>query len=70
VSVERRRLGGSRLFGIVVKAFLNFLRQFSEINLRDPRFALDHDAVRLDAGDRRVFVFFPGSRFEVIGECE
>jgi len=31
---------------------------------------LDHDAIRLNAADRRAFVFFAVNGFEVLGQCE
>ena len=54
--------------GIIMKTFLNFFRQFDEINFRDSRLGFEHDAVRLDPAYRDVFVFFPVNRFEVVSE--
>jgi hypothetical protein len=56
-----------------MKSFLTFLWQFDEVNFRDSRFRFDDDAIRIDASDSGVFVFFAVNRFEVFGErgsCE
>jgi hypothetical protein len=42
-----------------MKAFLNLFGQLDEINFGDSRFALEYDAVRFNATDRRVFVSLP-----------
>ena len=44
--------------------------QLDEINFGDSRFALECDAVRFNATDRRVFVFFAANGFEVLGKRE
>src|ERR1043166_7499086 len=54
---------------VVMKSFLDFFREFGEVNLCDSRFRFDHDAVRLNAGDSRVFVFFAVNGFEVLRKC-
>ena len=51
-----------------MKAFLNVFWEFDKINLRDSRFRFDDDAIRIDASDSGVFVFFAVNRFEVFGE--
>ena len=51
-----------------MKAFLNFLWQFDEVNFRNSRFRFDDDAIRIDASDSGVFVFFAVNRFEVFRE--
>ena len=56
--------------GIITESPLNLVRQLDKKYLRNSAMKLDHDAIRLNAADRRVFVFFPGSRLEVLGECE
>jgi len=64
----RRVRRGNR--GIVMKAFLNFFRQFDKINLRDSLFGFQHDAVRFDPANRDVFVFLALNRFEIVGKCD
>ena len=56
------------LCGIIMKAFLNLFRQFTEIDFRDSRFRFQNNAARLDAADRGIFVFFAVRRLEVVSE--
>ena len=51
-----------------MKAFLNFLGQFGEVNFRNSRFGFDDDAIRIDTSDSGLFVFPAVNRFEVLRE--
>ena len=51
-----------------MKLFLNFFRQFDEVNFRDSRFRFDDDAIRIDTSHSGVFVFFAVNGFEIFGE--
>ena len=53
----------------VMKLSLNVLREFKEIDLRNSGFSSKHNAIRLYAGDRGVFVFLAVNSLEVLGEC-
>ena len=53
-----------------MKPFLNVLREFGEIHLRDSRFSSKHNPIPFDAAHRRVFVYFAASGFEVLRKCE
>ncbi len=53
-----------------MKPFLNLLREFGEIHLRDSRFSFEHKPIPFDATHRRVFVYFAVSGFEVLRKCE
>ena len=63
------RLAG-RLRFRPMKPFLNLLREFGEIHLRDSRFSFKHNPIRFDAAHRRVFVYLAVSGFEVLRKCE
>jgi hypothetical protein len=63
------RLAG-RLRFRPMKAFLNLLREFGEIHLRDPRFGFKLNPIRFYAADRRVLVYLAGGGFEVLRKCE
>src|SRR6266404_3178759 len=49
-----------------IKPFLNVLREFREIHLRDSRFSFKLNPIRFYAGHRRVFVYLAFSGFEVL----
>jgi len=51
-----------------MKLSLNVLREFKEIDLRNSGFSSKHNAIRLYAGDRGVFVFLAVNSLEVLGE--
>ena len=53
-----------------MKSFLNLLREFGEIHLRDSRFSSKHNPISFNAAYRRVFVYLALSGFEVLGKCE
>ena len=53
-----------------MKPFLNVLREFGEIDLRDSRFSFKLNPIRFYAGHRRVFVYLAFSGFEVLRKCE
>ncbi|PYK23013.1 MAG: hypothetical protein DME59_18380 [Verrucomicrobia bacterium] len=53
-----------------MKPFLNVLREFGEIHLRDSRFSSKHNPIPFDAAHRRVFVYFAAGGFEVLRKCE
>ena len=53
-----------------MKPFLNLLREFGEIHLRDSRFSSKHNPIPFDAAHRRVFVYLAVSGFEVLRKCE
>jgi hypothetical protein len=53
-----------------MKPFLNVLREFGEIHLRDSRFSFKLNPIRLYAAHRRVFVYLAVSGFEVLRKCE
>jgi hypothetical protein len=63
-----------RLAGLLrfrpMKPFLNLLREFGEIHLRDSRFSFKHKPIPFDAAHRRVFVDLAVSGFEVLRRCE
>ena len=59
------RLAG-RLRFRPVKTFLNVLREFGEIHLRNPRFGFELNPIRFDAAHRRVFVYLAVNGFEVL----
>jgi hypothetical protein len=63
------RLAG-RLWFHPMKPFLNVLREFGEIDLRNSRFSFKLNPIRFDAAHRRVFVYLAVSGFEVLSECE
>jgi hypothetical protein len=54
----------SGLRGGVMKAFLNFLRQFAKVNFRDFRTGDDYYAVGFDSAYRNVFVFLSVNRLK------
>ena len=58
------RLAG-RLRFCPMKPFLNVLRQFGEIHLRNSRFSFKLNPIRFYAAHRRVFVYLPADSFEV-----
>ena len=49
-----------------MKPFLNLLREFGEIHLRNSRFSFKLNPIRFYAGHRRVFVYLAFSGFEVL----
>jgi len=53
-----------------MKPFLNVLREFGEIYLKDSRFSSKHNPVPFDAAHRRVFVYLAVNGFEVLRKCE
>ena len=53
-----------------MKPFLNVLREFGEIHLRDSRFSFKLNPIRFYAGHRRVFVYLAVDSFEVLRKCE
>ena len=53
-----------------MKSFLNLLREFGEIHLKDSRFSFKQNPVPFDAAHRRVFVYLAVSGFEVLRKCE
>ena len=53
-----------------MKPFLNLLRQFGEIHLRNSRFSFKLNPIRFYAAHRRVFEYLPVSGFEVLRKCE
>jgi hypothetical protein len=63
------RLAG-RLRFRPMKPFLNVLREFGEIHLRNSRFSFKLNPIRFYAAHRRVFVYLPADSFEVLSKCE
>jgi hypothetical protein len=63
------RLAG-RFWFCPMKPFLNVLREFGEIDLRNSRFSFKLNPIRFYAAHRRVFVYLPGDSFEVLSKCE
>ncbi len=63
------RLAG-RLRFCPMKPFLNLLREFGEIHLRNSRFSFKLNPIRFDAAHRRVFVYLPADSFEVLSKRE
>ena len=59
------RLAG-RLRFRPMKPFLNLLREFGEIHLRNSRFSFKLNPIRFYAAHRRVFVYLAVSGFEVL----
>ena len=59
------RLAG-RLRFCPMKPFLNLLREFGEIHLRNSRFSFKLNPIRFYACHRRVFVYLAFSGFEVL----
>src|SRR6266403_6365171 len=51
-----------------MKPFLNLLREFGEIHLRNSRFSFKLNPIRFYAGHRRVFVYLAVSGFEVLSK--
>ena len=51
-----------------MKAFLNVLREFGEIDLRNSCFSSKLNPIRFYAADCRVFVYLPTNSFEVLSE--
>jgi hypothetical protein len=49
-----------------MKPFLNLLREFREIHLKDSIFSFKDNPIPFDAADRRVFVYLAVSGFEVL----
>ena len=62
-SVER--LAG-RLRFCPMKPFLNLLREFREIHLKDSLFSFKDNPIPFDAAHRRVVVYLPADSFEVL----
>ena len=71
---RRRPAAVERLAGRLrfrpMKPFLNLLRQFGEIYLRNSRFSFKLNPIRFYAGHRRVFVYLPVDSFEVLSKRE
>ena len=63
------RLAG-RLRVHPMKPFLNVLREFGEIHLRNSRFSFKLNPIRFYATHRRVFVYLPADSFEVLSKRE
>ena len=63
------RLAG-RLRFRPMKPFLNLLREFGEIHLRDSRFSFKLNPIPFYAAHRRVFVYLAVTGFEVLRKCE
>src|SRR6266478_672215 len=61
------RLAG-RFWFCPMKPFLNVLREFGEIHLRNSRFSFKLNPIRFDAAHRRVFVYLAVSGFEVLSK--
>jgi len=59
------RLAG-RFWFCPMKPFLNILREFGEIHLRNSRFSFKLNPIRFYAAHRRVFVYLAVSGFEVL----
>ena len=53
-----------------MKAFLVLFGQLDELNLRDARLGLEHNAVRFDSANGGVFVFSPVNQFKVVSESD
>ena len=53
-----------------MKPFLNLLREFGEIHLKDSRFSFKHNPIPFYAAHRRVFVNLAVSGFEVFSKRE
>ena len=49
-----------------MKPFLNLLREFREIHLKDSLLSFKHNPIRFYAAYRRVFVYLPADSFEVL----
>ena len=71
---RRRPAAVERLAGRLrfrpMKPFLNLLREFGEIHLRNSRFGFKLNPIRFYAAHRRVFVYLPADSFEVLRKCE
>jgi len=71
---RRRPVAIERLAGLLrfrpMKPFLNVLREFREIHLKDSRVSSKHNPISFDAAHRRVFVYLAVNGFEVLGKCE
>ena len=63
------RLAG-RLRFRPMKPFLNLLREFGEIHLKNSRFGFKLNPIRFYADHRRVFVYLPAYSFEVLSKRE
>ena len=61
------RLAG-RFWFCPMKPFLNVLREFGEIHLRNSRFSFKLNPIRFYAAHRRVFVYLPADSFEVLSK--
>jgi hypothetical protein len=59
-----------RLRFLPMKPFLNLLREFGEIHLRNSRFSFKLNPIRFYATHRRVFVYLAVSGFEVLRKRE
>jgi len=53
-----------------MKPFLNILREFGKIHLKDSRFSFKHNPIAFDPAHRCVFVYLAASGFEVLRKCE
>jgi hypothetical protein len=53
-----------------MKPFLNLLREFREIHLKDSLFSFKHNPIPFNAAHRRVFVYLAAGGFEVLRKCE
>src|SRR5882757_6240561 len=53
-----------------MKPFLNLLREFREIDLKDSRFSFKDNPIPFDAAHSRVFVYLAASGLEVLRKCD
>ena len=53
-----------------MKPFLNLLREFREIHLKDSLFSFKDNPIPFDAAHRRVFVGLAAGGSEVLRKCE
>jgi len=53
-----------------MKPFLNLLREFRKIHLKDSLFSFKDNPIPFDAAHRRVFVYLAAGGFEVLRKCE
>ena len=71
---RRCPLGVERLAGRLrfrpMKPFLNLLREFREIHLKDSRVGSKHNPIPFDAAHRRVFVYLAVNGFEILRKRE
>jgi hypothetical protein len=53
-----------------MKPFLNVLREFGEIDLRNSRFSFKLNPIPFYAAHRCIFVYLAASGLEVLRKCE